>query len=283
VIEQVHLASRTDVPVVILGEPGTGKQWVARTIHCQGSMRYGTFAAVDCARLPPALLTALLLGETDPGGRSDGGTLYLKQPGFLPRDIQAQLCARLREARQGAARIIAGCDTDPQEEVRAGQLAEEFYCALSTLAISLPPLRARQADLATFVPRFLNRINSGSERKVTGLTPEAWDLLHAYGWPGNLRELYGVLQSACQRTTTDRIDASHLPAKLRLAVRLEEMPPPEADRPVRLDHILEQAERRLIVAALRKTQGNRSRAAELLSIWRPRLLRRMEALGIKEW
>jgi transcriptional regulator with PAS, ATPase and Fis domain len=283
VIEQVRLASRTDVPVLVLGEPGTGKQWIARTIHHLATTCNGTFAALDCARLPPALLSALLLGESSPGRRLPGGTNYLRHPSFLPRDLQMQLCAHLKDVQQRAARLIAGCDADPQEEVRAGRLAEEFYCALSTLIISLPPLRARLTDLPILVQRFLNRINLGRDRPVTGFTSEAGDLLHAYAWPGNLRELYAVLQSACQRTTTDRIDASHLPAKLRLAVRLAQGPQPEPDHPVRLDHILEQAERRMILAALRKTQGNRSRAAELLSIWRPRLLRRMEALGIKEW
>jgi transcriptional regulator with PAS, ATPase and Fis domain len=284
VIEQVHLAGQTRIPVLLLGEPGTGKHWVARTIHYQGSMREGTFAALDCARLPAARLAAVLFGESSPGRRPNLGTRYLKEPSFLARDLQAQLCADLRETEEDfGPRIIAGCSTDPQEEIRAGRLAEDFYCRLSTLSISLPPLRERQADLPILVERLLQRSNHGNEHPITGLTSGAWELLRAYSWPGNLRELYTILQSACRRTTSDRIDASHLPAKLRLAVRLEQMPQPMPEHPMRLDEILEQAERRLILSALRKANGNRSRAAELLSIWRPRLLRRMEALGINEW
>jgi len=141
-------------------------------------------------------------------------------------------------------------------------------------------LRERQADLSDLVERLLQRLNAGSERPVTGLTPQASELLRAYAWPGNLRELYAALQSACQRTTSDRIDAPQLPAPLRLTVRLGETPQPVSERAIRLDEILEEAERRLILLALRRARGNRSQAAELLSIWRPRLLRRMEALGI---
>jgi transcriptional regulator with PAS, ATPase and Fis domain len=283
VSEQVHLAGQTRVPVLISGEPGTGKRWVARTIHYQGSMREGSFVALDCAKLPSALLSNLLFSK-NPGSPSCAGTKYLKEPSGLPRDLQLQLCASIQEAAEGAgARILAGCSTDLKEEIRAGRLAEELACALSTLIIFLPPLRERQADLPSLVERFLQRIHSEKEGPGPRLAPETWDLLRAYTWPGNLCELYTTLQSACQRTTTNRIEPSHLPAKLRLAVHLEQTSPSTPDCPLRLDHILEEAERRLIIAALRKAHGNRNRAAELLSIWRPRLLRRMEALGIEEW
>jgi PAS domain S-box-containing protein len=282
VLEQVHLARQTQVPVLLLGEPGTGKHWVARTIHHQGTMREGTFAALDCARLPATLLASALFGEANPARQLAPGTRYLREPSLLAREFQIQLCGYLHDAKENArTRILAGCSADPQAEIRASRLTEELYSALSTLVISLPPLRERQADLSALVERFLQRLNAGRERPVTGLTPQAWELLRAYAWPGNLRELWTVLQSASQRTTTERIDAPHLPAKIRLAVRLEETPHSVPERVIRLDEILEQAERRLILWALHKARGNRSRAAELLSIWRPRLLRRMEALGIK--
>jgi DNA-binding NtrC family response regulator len=247
-------------------------------------MRDGTFAALDCARLPSAVLSAVLFGESSRARQLRGGTRYLREPSLLARELQVPLAAYLKEtADHGRARIIAGCSLDPQEEIRAGRLTEAFYCAVSPLLISLPPLRERLADLPGLVERLLERLNGDRERPITGLTSKAWELLRAYAWPGNLRELYEVLQGAGQRTTTERVDANDLPAALRLAVRMEQIPQPVSDRALRLDDILEQAERRLIVSALRKANGNRSRAAELLSIWRPRLLRRMEALGITEW
>lgn len=282
--DQVYLAGQTRVPVLISGEPGTGKHWIARTIHHQGSMREGTFAALDCARLPPALLSAVLFPENGIGSQRAPGTMYLREPSRLSRDLQLQLCASIQESREGGgARILAGCTTDIREEVRTGRLAEDLCCALSTLVIAVPPLRERQADLPPLVQRLMERIHSGMEQPVPQLTQETWDLLHAYSWPGNVRELYAALWSACRRASGGRVEPSHLPAKLRLAVHFEQTPQPEPDRPLRLDLILEEAERRLIISALRRARGNRSRAAELLSIWRPRLLRRMEALGITEW
>ena len=105
--------------------------------------------------------------------------------------------------------------------------------------------------------------------------------MRAYPWPGNLRELYSVMQGACWRVQGAHIDAVDLPANLRLAVQLERTSASTSERPLALDHVLEQVERRLIVLALRRAKGNKSRAAEWLSVWRPRLLRRMEALGIE--
>jgi DNA-binding NtrC family response regulator len=134
------------------------------------------------------------------------------------------------------------------------------------------------------VEQFLERASAAADRPVAALTADAWELLRTYGWPGNLRELYAVLLSACLRASGSQIDASDLPAYLRLAVRLDRTvkPPAAAERSLPLDQLLEQAERRLILLALQRAKGNKSRAAELLSIWRPRLLRRMEALGIAD-
>jgi DNA-binding NtrC family response regulator len=231
----------------------------------------------------------MFLGEEGSSFRSGIGTLYLHEPQFLPRDLQARLCTFFAEPDNPAGmRIIAGCSIEPLAEIKSGRLLEDLYFTLSALVINLPPLRELQADLPAFVEEFLKRAQAsgpaGSDGPlVTALSPEAWEIVRSYFWPGNLRELYSVLQTACRRTSTSEIDAGQLPAPLRLSARMAQTPGPEAEKPLNLDQVLEQAERRLIVLALRKAQGNRSRAAELLSIWRPRLLRRMEALGISEW
>jgi transcriptional regulator with AAA-type ATPase domain len=279
IVEQVRLASQSHSPVLIQGEPGTGKRWVARTIHYQGLLAEGPFVALDCASLPSAALAAVLFGAPRP---AEQGTLYLREPSRLPREVQAQLCDLLGESGSGQ-RLMAGCSVDLQEEVRNGRLLEELHCALSPLVITLPSVRERQADLPMLVERLLERASAVRESPVKRLTEEAWEVVRAHSWPGNLRELYSVLQAACLRAQGDQIDAGHLPASLRLAVRLDGTPTAAAETALPLDQLLEQAERRLIVLALRKAGGNRSRAAELLAIWRPRLLRRMEALGIEEW
>ncbi len=284
VIDQVRLASRTRVPVLITGEPGTGKQWIARTIHYQGHDREAPFMALDCTRIPAGALAAALSFDGNFKKGAARRTLYLKEPSALPRDLQERLCNLLGEAG-GASdwRILAGCHSDPLQEIKAGRLLETLHSALSTLVIALPPLRERQADRPTIVERFSERAVYSKEGRIPTLTPDAWELVRAYHWPENLSELHAVLRVAAAHAPTDAIDACHFPAALRLAVRMDQTPAKPQDHPVALDQILEQAERRLIIHALRKAKGNRSRAAELLSIWRARLIRRMEALGITEW
>jgi len=231
----------------------------------------------------------MLFGEDGSAGRAAMGTVYVQEPHFLPRDLQVRLCSILAEPDNSAGtRMIAGCCTDPLVEIKSGRLLEDLYFALSPLVITLPPLRDRQADLPVLVEEFLKRAQPsgrvGTDSPlVVGLSADAWEIVRTYPWPGNLRELYAILQSACRRTSTGQINAGQLPAPLRLSARMAQTPGPEAEKLLNLDQVLEQAERRRIVLALRKAQGNRSRAAELLSIWRPRLLRRMEALGIREW
>ncbi|MCI0457738.1 MAG: sigma 54-interacting transcriptional regulator [Gemmataceae bacterium] len=283
VADQVRLASQTRVPVLVVGEPGTGKCFLARIIHHQGLTREGTFAALDCARLPGAALTATLFGEGSRIWQARQGTCYLQEPGCLPRDLQTRLCDWLGDDRDAPGpRVIAGCSVDPGQEVQAGRLLEDLHCALGTLVIALPPLRQRLEDLPGLVERLLERVPAEGDRRSVGLTPAAWDLVRSYAWPGNLRELYTVLQGAWARAQGVQIDATDLPANVRLAVQLERTPAREPERPLALDQVLEQVERRLILLALRHAKGNKSRAAEWLSVWRPRLLRRMEALGITD-
>jgi DNA-binding NtrC family response regulator len=284
-LAQARLAGQTRAPVLIVGEPGAGKQWLARAIHYQGDGR--AFATVDCAVLPPSVLTATLLDGLL--NRSTVATVYLREPAALPRDVQARLSTWLEE-NSGGPRLIAGMASDPATEVAAGRLLEELHCALATVVIALPPLRERGDDLPLLVDRLLQRANTEEEKRVTGLTPDAWDFLREYLWPGNLRELFAVLRAACHRAQGELIDTGDLPTHLRQEVIVGRTPGRRSpERPVPLDDLLLQVERRLIQLALRVTEikkgaddkrGRKTRAAEALGISVPRLLRRMEALGI---
>jgi transcriptional regulator with AAA-type ATPase domain len=280
--EQARLASRTTAPVFLVGEPGTGKSWLARAIHYLSDQGEGSFAALDCARLPPAALESALFGGRGLDRLLSRGTRYLHDVQRLPRDLQLRLAESLQVAYETPGpRTVASCPTDPEEEVRQQRLLETLHCLLTPLVIRLPPLRERMADLPDLVQVFLERVRTDQD-KPWSVAPETWELLRSYSWPGNLRELYAVLRSAASRVTGDHLQPAHLPANLRLSVRMDQTAAAEPSRPLVLDQLLQQAERRLILLALRRAGGNRSRAAELLSIWRPRLLRRMEALGIQE-
>jgi hypothetical protein len=275
VAEQVRLACKSRPPVMVLGEPGTGKEWVARVIHQESGNRETAFVALDCGKLPSSALEAVLFGPTSLA-RAGAGTVYLKEPQRLPRELQARVVDMLDSAGDAAygVRIIAGCDSDPAEEVSKGRLLADLHLGLSTLTIFVPPLRERLADLPLLVERMLARLCAEGEGTVQTLSAETLDVLRGHLWPGNLLELHTTLAEASKNADGQRIEVGELPWYLR-------NPPPPAERNVPLDTLLEQVERRLILLALRKARNNKTRAAEILAIWRPRLLRRMEALGIE--
>lgn len=282
VVEQVKLAGQGRFPYVLVGEAGAGKEWIARSIHHQGEQRERYFAALDCGRLPAEALETALFGEGSILLQPSCGTLYLKDVVALPRDLQGRLLDFL-ESNPTGIRVAAGCRVDPAMAVRAGQLLDRFHCVLSTLVIAVPPLRERLEDLPRLTEAMLARLNVADvTRKVSGLTPPALDKLRGYAWPENLRELYAVLAGARARTATEVIDVAELPAFLHLGAMLRDTPGPTPEKAINLDSILETVERRLILLALKRAGGNKSRAAELLSIWRPRLLRRLENLGIDD-
>src|SRR5262249_31787422 len=215
-VQGVRGAGRRGLPLrvalLLVGESGTGKHWLARTVHHQGLQREGTFVALDCARLPPALLAAILFGDAGLARSPGVGTYYLQEPAQLPGDLQERLGQLLEAAAPDPGsearrpRLTAGCSPDPAAAVRAGRLLEGLFCQLGVLTIALPPLRERLADLPFLVERFLARTDEPS--RVKGLTPAAWDVLRGYRWPGNLRELNAVLASARERAAGERLDAA---------------------------------------------------------------------------
>ncbi len=275
--EQVRLVAVLRTPALIVGEAGSGKESVARIIHQHSDLREKAFVSLDCARLPAAAVADALLTNQATAHRRAAGTVYLHEPQCLPRDLQQDVVHLLGTA--DAPRLLAGCCSDPDKEVQTGRLLPELWCVLSVLVLRVPPLRERLADLPLLVERFLLRAAPLAEAPVTEVTPAAWELLRGHTWPGNLRELYDVLASA-SITAKGPIDTANLPASLRLTQRLAEVPAHVDERPLPLDALLEQTERRLIQLALRRTRGNKRRAAELLAVSRPRLTRRMEVLGL---
>jgi PAS domain S-box-containing protein len=279
VAEQVRLAGQIRVPVLIRGEAGAGKQWLARTIHHQGGTGAANFVLLDCRHLPAAFLEKALFDEGGLILQAAAGTLYVKEPALLPRDVQARLCLLLADARPATPRVLAGCSGDPAVDVRSGRLLEELYCALTALVIEVPPLRQRTADLPWLAERFLARAGEEGGKTVKGLTADAWAVVRGHTWPGNLRELYRVLAGAREHTPGEWIDVADLPMYLRLGGPSTEAP---AAPSLPLDWLLQEAERRLIQLALRKTGGNKAKTAEMLAIWKPRLLRRMKALGLTD-
>jgi DNA-binding NtrC family response regulator len=230
------------------------------------------FAAIDCAGLQPYLVESLLWGHGGLLGSDRVGTVYLKEPSALPLDLQFRLAEAFAAEKPDGPRLISGSTAAAAEGVRAGRLRREFDTDLSIVEIRVPPLRERFEDLARLAGDFLER--HGSRAALDAATLE---VLKSQSWPGNLRELADVLVAAAAPAGDGPIKREHLPHAVRVKAGLAR-PAPEPS--LKLDATLETVEKRLIRLALDKAGGNATRAAELLGIWRTRLLRRMEALGL---
>jgi DNA-binding NtrC family response regulator len=297
-LDQVRLASSSTIPVLIVGEPGTGKRHVARTIHQQGPNRRQPLVPFDCEALPAEILERELFGgdrQKDRESRSialsstagrprislvDGSSLLIHEILMLPRDLQSRLVAAL----DTRVRLLATTVNDPEIALQNERLRPELYFAVTGLVLRLRPLRERRDELPLLAQHLLERANQRGGEQRTGFSPRALEALLAYDWPGNLRELARVID-----------DAHAQPKSEGLLIELEDLPvsilgnlgagfaPPAAPGPIEpLDAILTQVERRLIETALRQARRNKSRAADLLGISRPRLYRRIKELNLPD-
>jgi transcriptional regulator of acetoin/glycerol metabolism len=268
-VSQIRAAAACDAPLWILGEPGSGKETVARTIHWASALRSGLPVTIDCRGLEPYLIEGFLFG---PGGLVMGSpvaTVILKQPETLPRDLQRKVL-NWCESRS-APRFISLATATSESLVATGSLLGEFQTRMSALEIRVPPLRDRLDDL----PRIWHRFHCGE------LQPEVLALLKLHSWPGNWRELKRVLSEAVVAANGHPLKPEHLPRYFRERQLIATQARP-AEKPLNLDAILEAVERRMIQLALAQKRGNRTEAAALLGMFRSRLGRRIEALGLGE-
>ncbi len=283
-LDQVTAASTTAVPVLIVGEPGTGKLLVARTIHHRGSHRTAPVLIHDCKTLPPEVLERQLFGlPLEPSRRSiagvEGATVLVDEVLELPRDLQARLVSGLEDGR---VRLIATTSGDPDLALRSEQLRPDLYYTLTTLVIRVRPLRERLDELPLLAQHLLERANLRGVRRREGFSRSAIDALLAYDWPGNLHELGRVVDEAHSRGSTPLIQVDEIPAAIRGerggAYLMSALPA----GPIPLKEMLTRVERRLIEKALERSGDNKSRAAKLLGINRPYLYRRIKELGIAD-
>jgi len=266
---QLRHTADSHAPVWLVGEPGSGKETAARVIHHTGPHRDKAFFGVACSGLQPNLIESLLFGHGGLIGTGHIGTVYLKDPAALPRDTQQKLADLFGEAKPGIPRLISGSMRTAGEEVAAGKLVPDFHTELSVVELRVPPLRERLADLARLTAHLL---------PVVVVEPAVFAILRSQPWAGNLRELADTLASAAITAGGGPIKNEHLPRELRVRAGIE--PLPVRLKPLTLDPLLEAVERRLIALAMTRSQGNATKAAELLGVFRTRLSRRLEALGI---
>ena len=285
-----RIAAAGQVPVLIRGESGSGKELVAQTVHCRSPRAKGPWIAVNCSALPAGLMESELFGHekgafTDARQArrgllelADGGALFLDEIGDLPLDLQPKLLRVLETQRfrrvgggreiQVDVRFVAATHRNLPEMVRAGTFREDLFYRLNVGTIEVPPLRARTADILPLARHFLRQIAPRLGIPAPDLTPDIPPLLLAYPWPGNVRELRNVLERAAILGGGEPIRAAHLPREMQPLTALPPAGCPAATgtdgRPATLAEV-EAAHVRYVLAL---AEGNKTRAAEWLGISR---------------
>jgi len=279
-------------PVLVTGESGSGKEVVARFIHAASPRAGGPFVALNCGAIPPDLLASELFGHVrgaytgahaDRRGRfreADGGTLLLDEVGELPLALQPALLRALETGRvtpvgadaEAAAdcRIVAATNRDLDRARAEGLFREDLFFRLNVVALAVPPLRERPEDVLPLARHLLAACGHPGKR----FSPAADRALREHGWPGNVRELANAVHRAALLAPAEVILPEHLPAAVRA--------PAAADgRPAAAVKTVSQAEAEAIRAALGRTGGNRTRAAELLGLSRRALIYKLKRYGIE--
>jgi two-component system response regulator HydG len=296
-LERARAAARSETPVLITGETGTGKELVARAIHAGGRRAQQPLVPLNCAALPRDLVESELFGhrkgafsgaQTDHAGlfvAAHRGTLFLDEIGDLPLEAQAKLLRVLSdgevrpvgslESRHVDVRIIAASNRS-LAAMGAGAMRQDLFYRLSVLVIEMPPLRERRDDLPLLVAHFLSRIRERGVARVETVDTHALELMLDYPFPGNVRELENMLEGISLTLPSERrtIHAEDVRGWLRHRASAA---PPVAEGPSLRLHDLEVW---AITEALRQTEGNKRRAAQLLGISRDTLYRKLQEMGL---
>ena len=288
VAETLAVIADSMVPVLIMGDSGTGKEVVAQLLHRWSGRPDGPMVAANCAGLPESLIESELFGHTKGAftGANEarqglfraahGGTLFLDEIGELPLHLQPKL---LRAIETGQitpvgsetpipvdTRLVAATNRDLSEAVEAGQFRDDLYYRINVVELVVPPLGQRREDILPLAKRFGTEFANGPIR----FSPQAVNCLLAHAWPGNVRELRNAIQRACLLSRGDVVMPEHLPPRI---AGLADKPHADSD-----EGRLSQVERATILATLNECKGNRTHAAKKLGISRRALIYKLRAI-----
>lgn len=292
VVEMIRKVATTDVPVLIVGESGVGKELVARAIWQKSARKDGPFVVINCAAIPDTLLESELFGhekgaftggDVQRKGRlelADGGTVFLDEIGELSLSLQVKLLRFLQEhriERLGGreliaidTRVIAATNTDLEKGMREGRFRDDLYYRLRVVTVNVPPLRERKEDILLLAKAMLHRYSAGRKKKITGFSDEAAKAIQAYGWPGNIRELENRVRRGLLMAEGARLTAADL-----------ELPVPAAGAEGwTLREVRERVEREHLKKVLARNNGNLSQVAVELDISRPTLYEMLKRMGL---
>lgn len=305
--QEAVIAAKSLSNVLLTGESGTGKELFAEGIHSISGCK-GSFIKINCAAIPEELLESEFFGYADgaftgakKGGKpgkfelAHNGTLFLDEIGDMPLSLQVKLLRVLQEQefeRIGATkttkvnvRIIAATNKDLAELVKQGKLREDLFYRIHVIHLHIPPLRERLDDIPLLCNHFMKKITIKTNKKLVGVSPEVIKSFQDFHWPGNIRQLENTLERAFHFSQSNWIEMEHLPGEMNM---LYKSPFPslsqktESDVTINRKQSMSQTEKEIIVQALRKCQGNRTKAAEMLGVSRTTLYHKIKKYQIIE-
>ena len=300
-LEQAKLVAPTDMSVLIQGETGSGKEYIARLIHQNSLRKNKKFIAIDCGAIPKELAASELFGHqkgaftgaiADKPGyfeQANGGTIFMDEIGNLNYDTQVKLLRAIQQkvvTRVGDTkpipidlRIISATNSNLTLHAREGNFREDLYHRINEFKLELPPLREREEDIILFAKHFLKQANHELQREVKDFDPEVITAFKTYSWYGNLREMRNVIKRSVLMARNNLITLNCLPEEIRYNSKPTISPEVSTEQMSLKDAAL-QAEKNLIEKALQQANDNKSQAARILKIDRKTLYNKIKELGI---
>ncbi|QLY26812.1 sigma-54 dependent transcriptional regulator [Bdellovibrio sp. KM01] len=304
VFNLIYRLCKVDTTVLIRGENGTGKELVARAIHFNSPRKAGSFVAINCGAIPENLMESELFGHEKGAftgaierkiGKfqmANNGTLFLDEIGELRPDMQVKLLRVLQEKKftpvgsnrevKSNTRIIAATNRNLEKMMADGTFREDLFYRLNVMPIFLPPLRERTDDILALAQHFIKKFSRQHARVINGIDAEALEMLKAYRWPGNIRELENVVERAFIVENSQQITLESLPESLKLAPK--EAPEKTANvgynGPLDFDVFKEGMEKEFIVSALKANHGRINQTVAQANIPKNTLLRKIRKYGI---
>jgi len=284
IFRQIINVAEYDYPVHIFGETGTGKELVAEAIHKASSREDGPFVPINCGAMPEGLVESELFGHVkgafsgairDKKGRfelADGGTIFLDEVAELSKHMQAKLLRFLQDGKfekvggektvRINVRVISATNKDLKQEMTANRFRDDLYYRINVVPVSLPPLRERKDDIPLLVNHFLKQAAKQYNRHSVVVSDRTMMLLTEYKWPGNVRELQNAIQFAFVKRKGDEITPDNLPMEINNNHLFQTR-----------RGLLRKLDRSQVEAAIKKTGGNKAKAARLLNVGRATLYR----------
>lgn len=294
----IQQAAVTEIPVMLIGETGTGKDLVARAIHDHSPRKDKSYIPVNLGAVPTQLVASELFGH-EKGAftgavkmhegkfeQADNGTIFLDEIDTIDEKVQVSLLRLIEQKkfhRLGGTksisvdvRLIVATNSDIDDLVHENDFREDLFYRMDVFRITLPPLRARKTDIPHLVKSFVDQFNGSFNKKIKGISAECLDVFNGYDWPGNIRELKNVIQRAVLVCDKSEIQTNHLPARFN-DKRLKSV---ESSLTFRIGTPLDDMEKEMILATLNSTNNNRTEAARLLGISRRALYNRLNKHNI---